>query len=553
MKNRNAVQQHMRLQRQSTAALDVPRTMRPHRNPFLLRMDPGYVVPIAAAGLHREDAVTAGRLNVSIEMDETAEVLLNPVMVRVTAYLVPWLAFERFAGRDEFEASYSKQPVREGDDIVPFIETMPRGVEGDWPVMDALGLHAASDQQVSSMYVEAYNAIINYRNKNVSLDLPERERLDSSLAKAIRERGRHRNIVPSFDEAAMEGVVDIDVVSGGFRPLKGLGSYEFDSPITADPNMQVRETDGYNRHYDYYQDGSAGHSVILKTNQYGNPQVGVDFGEAEMRFSLAAIERAKKMRLFAQLRKRYAGLDDDAVIAKLMDGIRLPDKMFEQPIELGSRLAGFGFSKRFATDAVNLDQAAVSGAAMLSMQVATPRINTGGVLMFVAEIQPEQIFERQADPFLTVTDVDTYPQFIRDDGDEQKVDMVFNREIDTAHTDPGGLFGYTPLNHKWRIEGPRIGTGFFQSVPQTSFDEDRARIWDTSPADPALGQDWYLCSEIDKGVFAYSNREPFEASGMLELVISGNTVFGRELIEDDDDYEKISDRVPGADEQIQQD
>ncbi|MGV0876664.1 hypothetical protein V6767_05920 [Martelella sp. FLE1502] len=492
-------------------------------------------------------------------MDETAEVLLNPVMLRVTAYLVPWLAFERFAGRDEFEASYSKKPVREGADVIPFIETMARGVEGDWPVMDALGLHAASDQDVSSMYIEAYNAIINYRNKNVSLDLPERDRLDPSLAKAIRERGRHRNIVPSFDEAAMEGVVGIDVLNADAVPVVGIGPYQEsgvgDFPIDANPSFNWRQSDGSIEHWDKFfttDDSLLDRSFDIRADENGFPMVFAKMDGAEMQFSLASIDRAKKMRLFAQLRKRYSGLDDDAIIAKLMDGIRMPDQMFEQPIELGSRLAGFGFSKRFATDAVNLDQAAVSGAAMLSMQIATPRVNPGGVLMFVAEIQPEQIFERQADPFLTVTDVDQYPQFIRDDGDEQKVDLVKNWEIDTAHTDPDGLFGYTPLNHKWRIEGPRIGTGFFQSVPQTSFDEDRARIWDTSPADPALGEDWYLCSEIDKGVFAYSNREPFEASGMLELAISGNTVFGRELIEGADDYEKINERIPGREDQIEQ-
>ncbi len=118
MKN-NRVQSHMRMMRQTTTPLNVPRTMRPHSNPILLRMDPGVAVPIAAAGLFREDAIVKGRLSVAITMDETAEVLLNPVMVRVTAYLVPWLAFDRFAGRDEFEASYSKVPLREGDAVIP--------------------------------------------------------------------------------------------------------------------------------------------------------------------------------------------------------------------------------------------------------------------------------------------------------------------------------------------------------------------------------------------------------------------------------------------------
>ncbi len=68
----------------------------------------------------------------------------------------------------------------------------------------------------------------------------------------------------------------------------------------------------------------------------------------------------------------------------------MPDRMFEQPIELGSQLTGFGLSKRFATDSDNLDKSvAFLAATMVSMEVATPRSNTGGVLMFIAEIQPE--------------------------------------------------------------------------------------------------------------------------------------------------------------------
>ena len=220
---KNSVLNSILRDRQSTTALSVPRSARPHDNSLLLKLYPGKAVPIAAAGLHREDAVAAGRLSVTVEMSETAEVLINPVQVRVSAYLVPWLAFDRFNGRDDFEAAYSKVPLEEGGDVKPFVETMARGVEGDYPVLDALGLHAKSDQQVSTMYLEAYNKIINYRNTNLSLELPERDRLQTDLAPAIRDRGRHRNIVPTFEEAAMgkPSLISISRVAVAC-PLKGL-------------------------------------------------------------------------------------------------------------------------------------------------------------------------------------------------------------------------------------------------------------------------------------------------------------------------------------------
>ena len=172
--------------------------------------------------------------------------------------------------------------------------------------------------------------------------------------------------------------------------------------------------------------------------------------------------------------------------------------------------------------------------------------------MFLVEIQPEQLFERQPDPFLTVIDISKYPQTTRDFLDEQKVEIVTNKEIDSAHSDPDGLFGYGPLNGKFQIQGPRVGTGYFRPDPTAPFDEDRQRIWDTSPIDPSLGEDWYLTGPVSKDVFEYTETEPFEVSGRLSLVFSGRTVFGKQLIESTGDYEKMAEVAPKPDEQIEQ-
>lgn len=554
---KNGVLNNMMRDRQATTALSVPRSIRPHNNAFLSRMYPGKVVPIAAAGLFREDAVARGRIAAIFEMSETAEVLINPVHVKMSAYLVPWLAFDRFNGRDEFEASYSQVPFKEGDDVIDFIETMARGVEGDHPILDALGLHAAETQDVSTMYIEAYNKIINYRNENMSLDLVAdgastlRTRLQSDLAPAQREIGRHRNIVPSFDEASMEGAVDINFIGGSF-PLEGMGKVT--STNTHTTPLTVTESDG--QQHTYAESANTQHSpdgvFRVEMNSDGTPNMRVNINGDDMTFSLAHIERARKMQVFAQLRQQFSGLgdNDEETINKLMDGIRMPDKMFEQPIYLGSEKATFGFQKRYSSDSTNLDESVVQGMTRIQMEFATPRINTGGVLMFVAEIQPEQLYERQPDPFFVETDVSKYPQTMRDELDEQKVDRVLNKEIDTAHTDPDGLFGYGPLNGRWMVDAPRIGTGYYKAAPSAVFDEDRNRIWETSPTDPELGADWYLTNDLPTDVFTYTESEPFEASGQLQLAISGNTVFGRTLIESDGDYDAIADRVPT--EQIEQ-
>lgn len=553
---KNSVLNNMKRERQSTTALTVPRNMRVHNTPILTRLLPGKAVPIAAAGLFREDAVNRGRLNVMFEMAETAELLINPVIVKASTYLVPWLAFERFTGRDEFEASYSKKEFKLGDGVIDFIETMARGTKGQHPILDTLGLHAASTQDVSTMYAEAYNLIINHRNKNLSLDLVKdgaatlRSRLDTSFAAAEREKGRMRNIVESFDEASMEGSVEIDS-SGDTIYVEGIGRNITQPPTSAVAILQ--QSDGVEENWPYVV-GNSGNPVYVETDSTGLPQVKVNLQGLQMEFSLANIDRAKKMQAFAQLRQRYSGLDDDSIIDKLMDGIRMPDKMFEQPIYLGSEYTQFGFSKRYSTDSTNLDASVVQGIAPLQMEFATPRINTGGVIMIIAEIQPEQMYERQADPFFTTTDVDKYPQTIRDELDYQKVDDVLNWQIDTAHNDPNGLFGFEPMNAKWNITSPRIGDGYFEDAPTTVYSENRNRIWDPTPANPTIGEQWHLCGDIALDVFEFAdaNTKPFEVSGRLQMAIGTNTVFGKRLIESDGDYNAIEERVPTDEQQIDQ-
>lgn len=551
---KNDVYTSMKRERMSTTALSVPRSIREHNQPIVLRGNPGVMVPIAAGGLLREDAIARGRLAVQIQMDETAEVLINPVSVRVSLWLVPWLAFERFSGRDEFEASYAGKPLLPGGQTVPFIETIPRGLEGDHPILDALGRPGAATDDISTMYIEAYNAIVNYRYANLSSDLQLRARLEDALAPAIRERGRHRQMVPSFDQSAMDGGVDIDVENAGSLPLKGVGLW----PSTDDaPGANVYES-GSAGTVPYTRAGTVGegrpNAAYFELDPSGRPVARVEFDDLEMRFSLAAIDRARKTQAFAELRKRFNAHDDDDLIDMLMNGIRMPEKMFEQPIHLGSRSAGFGFQKRYATDSANLDQTVVEGGSMVSMEFATPRIGTGGVIMAIAEIQPEALFEREQDPFLFTTNVDHYPQFVRDELDEQKVDLVKNRQIDTAHTDPDGTFGYEPLNHRWNVRTPAIGTGLLALQPVTTFSEDRARIWDNTPTDPALGTDWYLTSDMPLDVFEYTsaNRPPFEISGRIQMAITGNTVFGPPLVESEGDYDAVDLMAPAPEDQIDQ-
>ncbi len=241
---------------------------------------------------------------------------------------------------------------------------------------------------------------------------------------------------------------------------------------------------------------------------------------------------------FARLRQQY-NQHDDWIINLLMDGISIPEQAFKQPMLIGEKTTIFGMAKRYASDAANLTESVVNGATYLDLSVQVPRIGTGGVIMIMAEVTPDQLFERQEDPFLHTASVEQLPEYLRDTLDPEKVDIVQNERIDVDHATPKGTFGFEPMNARWNINSPRIGGKFYRPKVNAGFDEDRQRIWAVETLNPTLSTDFYLCTNMHTKPFVVTNKDPFECVTQGEIFIEGNTVFGGHLIEATDDYEKV--------------
>lgn len=187
----------------------------------------------------------------------------------------------------------------------------------------------------------------------------------------------------------------------------------------------------------------------------------------------------------------------------LMDGIDIPDQYLKEPMLVGEASTIFGFSKRYATDAANLTEHVANGATFVDLNIRVPVLNTGGVLMIIAEIAPEQLFERQKNPWLHLdNNKASRPDFIRDYMDPDKVDIVTNDRIDLDHSNPTGRFGYEPMGARWNNRIPRIGGKFFRPVANAPTDEDRQRIWASEAINPTLGAEFYLCTTIHTKPFA---------------------------------------------------
>lgn len=522
----------------STQPIAVPRTNRMHTARGLTSLPAGKMVPIAAIPLLREDSVRSGRLRFNFESMETAEVLLNAINVRVMAYLVPTLALDRFEGSmDQLNRSYEGEAFK-ALPVVPYIETHAFGAEGANQVYKYLGLHGRPTQQVNTMYLEAYNQIWNFRAKNRSKNIAMRTRLATDLAPAFWVHERFKHVVPDFDQAVIDGEVALNVVNPQLN-VKGVGPLQFRVGGTG-PGRAINATNASNAIALSAQAQSTG---LLHLTESASGIV-AEMAQGGITVSLSNIELARKTQAFAKLREQYQGHSDEWLIDLLMDGITVPEMAMTQPMLIGDKSTVFGMSKRYASDAANLTESVVNGATFVDMAIQLPRIPTGGVIMVVAEITPDQIFERQRDAFLHAQDVDDFPHYLRDTLDPEKVSAVPNEYVDIDHSTPAATFGYAPLNYEWHIDAPRIGGRFYRPKVNAGFDEDRQRIWAVETMNPTLSTDFYLCTNMHTKPFVVTNQDPFECVTEGDLIINGNTVFGGVLHEATNDYDKVMEKAP---------
>lgn len=533
------------INRQQTAAVRTPRTIRRQPIAVMTTFPAGKCAPVAAIPLLREESMRA-RVSIQCEMMETQELLANKVIMRVTAYVVPTLAFERFEGsRDQLDRSYMGEPQVEGGDVVPYIENHAMGTHGANAVYKTLGLHGKSTDQVNTAYLEAYNTIVNFRRKNRSLDLSQRTRLQADLAEAFWHDSRFADVLPSFDQAVIDGEVALEFVgTTGKLPVKGL----YTSP-TLSPNGTYTSTNGGT----LAAPGIPFRSVHSTEFAGAGPHAYAELADAVPTLSLADLAMARKAQWFAKIRQRYEGVEDEWIIDMLMNGLGIPDQHLKQPMLAADVTVDFGQVKRYATDAENLTMSAVSGGAAVSFDINVPRLSVGGVVMVIVETMPQQLYERQQDPYLhlkTANHLDQLPDYVRDEMDPQKVDIVLNNQVDTAHATPEGVFGYWPMNSKWNSFGPRIGGNFYRPTTDAGTAGIRGRFWAQEDVNPTLSESFYLVKDLQTKVFLDDAIDPFQAAVSGGAVIEGNTVFGGMLVAETNNYDKVMEKVP--DTQIDQ-
>jgi len=500
-----------------------PRTVRQDSCSVITSGFGGKFLPIKMIPLLREDGAS-GTLNLNFQMAETADMLLNPVRVTAAAYLVPKMALERFPDMGAIDRSYNGQEEIDGS-VIPWFESQALFTSDFYT---QLGLHSTFG---NDDYLQSYNAVWNYVAGQMSNSIPHRTPKDTSIAPAFWRHSQLRHIKPTFDDALLEGEIELQLADGSER-----------LPITS-------ITGTHTATYDYLLTRPESLTPSGETNPQGDPyqvssEVWAELSSSGVSISLAAINQARETAAWARLRNEYSGLSEEWMMDQLLSGVRLRDESLRQPILLDSQDSVMGMTQRYATDAANLDKSLTDGAGMINLSVNVPPLITGGVIVVVAQILPEMVYERQRDYYQTALTVQDLPNRTRDELDPQPVELVTNGEVSEDHSLPDDLFGYGPLNHGWQRMAPNIGGKYFKRAASDAWTENRNRIWSTEVTDPTLGPDFYLSTTLSHEVFADSSSDPFEIWLNGNVRISGLTYFGAGIREDNDDYDKVKAQVP---------
>jgi len=538
----NAVKQQ--IERLRTSPVPWPRTARPDVFRTVTSGAPGKAVPLAFIPLDRNDAMETTRVQCRAYMEETSNLLLNTVNATFSAWLVPKLAFDRFDGsRDALDRAYMKKLEKDGSQI-PWITTHnPTGME----IYQAAGLHY--ETTVNTDYAEAYDKIFEYRCKQRS------EALWTAVSNTVGSGNLHSAffdnpqmaiVKPSFDIGATEGVVPLTVV-GGELPVKGIsanGSFGTLGTQTYDSTGAIIPvgTPGASPGAGTWMTGK--NTGTINTNN--TLDIYAELQQDGITVSLANIEMAKKTQAWSRVRNQYSGIDDDDLIDLLMSGLQIPEMANAMPILIDRKKVPFGMTQRFSTESASLEVSATRGQTGTELKVRTPIVETGGVVVIMVEVVPEQFWERSKDYHL-LSDNDTrLPDRLVDELDPQAVTVVTNDHADVAHSDPTGIFGYSPLNHERVRRRFNIGGKFYRSDPNALWDENRNRLWTSEPVDPTLSKEFYLATDLTEDIFLQQTVDNFEFSCAGDAVISGLTYIGPMLREASGDYQHILDRIDTA-------
>lgn len=552
--------------RQSTAPVGYARSTRIDEGVLMSSGQAGVALPGLVIPMLKEDA-GSGTVSVDINLAEMPKPLLNPVYANVQAWFVPRSAHPRFAGSDEFLNAYTGTTIKALGSAdrapPPYCNPASSTVFSESVFLKTLGIHVPAGAVFDADWFDAFNLIYNFRLTAHTSKVPlkkyvaEDPALGVALPAAFWPSGRFKDVVPDYERALLVGQLELDV-SAGKLPVRGM-------LMSAAADTQHVNATGWRRTQigtgNSTSDGGVTamiNSRVLGAEQNDTqPRIWADMAEQTVFTTLADIDKARTTQAFAKLRTSMAGNDstgfmnDEMILAYLMQGITVPPEYYRRPWLMASQRVAFGFAERHATDGASLDQSSTTGRTRVQLPLNLPQQSVGGWICLIIEVLPERLDERQSDEAFLATQVSHFPNALVDIQREEPVDQVPNRRVDARHATPNGLYGYEPMNNKWNRSFTKLGGVFYQADPAQPFKESRAGIWQAGIVNPTWNDDHILAPvPFPHDVFSDTQAPAFEFVVRHNMNIIGNTQIGDVLAENNDDFGAvedggISDGIPG--------
>jgi hypothetical protein len=528
-------------------------TTRPVQKKVLGSQDAGNAIPTSMDYVGPNES-GVGNVALNVQMMETAEPITNAVHATAMTYLVPFTAFEQFNGSEEeaMRRYEGKESLITGN-VEPFFNTNKyyngttvvtdtdastwdtAGGNGRSEFYKTLGLHTQKTT-INNSYVQAYNIVQNHRRRARSTQLAERNEFDHTIAEAFWPNSGNSMIVADYDDAVINGEVTLSSMTGEAsikapRMTNYNGVTFVASEVTSGTNMSSSAN---------YPAG--GYVDLGDEFEFGD--VYADLSTALAKFNLAELAQGKLIAEYAKKRNALSGQSEEYIIDLLMRGIMPNSAVSRLPILVGMGKGIFSMNQRYATDSANLEDSVTNGMVNINYRCAVPRTKLGGVLVTQLEVAPEQVWERKKDYFLYTTDARKLPNALRDhlqiEGGEG-VKVVTKDHLDVNHSTPDAILGYAPLNFEHRVNDVRIGGKFYRPASDSTYVEERSRIWSAEAANPSLNTDMYLCTNVHKKVFADQVSDSLEYSVVSDFNLRTDIQFGDRLQETDatSDHEAI--------------
>lgn len=531
---------------QSKTPVQFQRTRRADRAVAMTSGRAGKVIPVSYIPILRGDS-GSGRISVDLDLAEMPKPLLNGVVANVQAWFVPKSAHAQFASYDEFMASYNNTTIKAlgaADRTPPewcdlSTDTLRTPESSD--VYKSLGIHWKPDgsQTLQNDILDAYALIWNFRAAAHSEKIARRVYASENYAQA-REVGRafwptnrYSHVVSDYEKALITGDLSLDVLAGQV-PIKS-SDWGSNGTTKSWPAIAGNVAPGTDANGDY----------DWTTEIFG------DMAGQSIGITLADLDKSRQLQSFAALKATYQGTDttgfvsEDAIMADLMSGLRVPEDEYRRPWLLDSKMVPFGMAERHATDGANLTESVSRGRAAATLSMNLPEQDSGGVILVTVEVVPERIYERQSDEWLYCITPSDFPDALRDVLRVEPVDGVLNRRLDARHATDAATYGFEPLNTKWQRDFTRLGGAFYQADPANPFTEQRSALWLPNIVNPDFTEDHYLVPEsFPHDVFSDTLADAFEAVVRHEFAVSGLTQFGDVLHENNSEYTELTAENP---------